>query len=165
MNRRNFFGTVGAAVAGLVLGSNIKATQPAATWGFATGDNLLLKPATVTFDSVNGLRLYNNADLYVREFTADEIRVGGGAQRWQVGIGDDGDPLGPSATRFVPIGMTIGTERGYDTTTTAPPIYPAGRPLARRLLGYLIVMGAVATAVWLTAWVRDIYLYASNFYA
>lgn len=59
MNRRNFFGTVGAAIAGVVLGNSVKA-EPVDTWGFAAGDDLRLnKPGTITFNSVDGLRRYD----------------------------------------------------------------------------------------------------------
>jgi hypothetical protein len=87
MNRRNFFGTIGAAIAGAVLGGTVKPAQPA--WGFAAGDDLLLKPGSITFDALHGLRLWNHDDLYVRTFIADEVRVGGGARIWQVGIDAD----------------------------------------------------------------------------
>jgi hypothetical protein len=122
MNRRNFFGTLGAAVAGLVLGSNVKPAEAGPTLEFVDWGSRL------TVDESSSLRLFNDVyrepfgrgELHVRTFIADEVRVGGGAQyaqywdvpadyefRWQIGVdsasgdkfkiqanGDDGDWYG-----------------------------------------------------------------------
>lgn len=90
MNRRNFFGTIAGtlwvAIAGVVLGGNVEAAEAADTWGFAAGDDLLLKPADIVWDSANGLRLMSSDDLYTRVFIREpsgrEVHVGGGAVTW-----------------------------------------------------------------------------------
>ena len=73
MNRRNFFGTIGAAIAGLVLGGNVKA-EAGRTLEFSEFGTRFIA------DSSSGLRLYSDDDLYSKVVIGDlngHVGIGG----------------------------------------------------------------------------------------